>query len=131
MLRGPPRSTRTDTLFPYTTLFRSDCSWSSGAGLRSANSSPTTRCHGQRGSCGCCRCGSWVVLRVGCLRPGGEAEAVLENGTEGRGDRCRMLLAVGYGPVGLGHGAERLVQVAAAGEFHLGDRKSTRLNSSP
>src|SRR3546814_11283001 len=22
MLRGPPRSTRTDTLFPYTTLFR-------------------------------------------------------------------------------------------------------------
>src|SRR3546814_16835528 len=24
MLRGPPRSTRTDTLFPYTTLFRSN-----------------------------------------------------------------------------------------------------------
>src|SRR3546814_19216345 len=24
MLRPPPRSTRTDTLFPYTTLFRSD-----------------------------------------------------------------------------------------------------------
>src|SRR3546814_19751361 len=23
MVRGPPRSTRTDTLFPYTTLFRS------------------------------------------------------------------------------------------------------------
>src|SRR3546814_8425804 len=26
MIRRPPRSTRTDTLFPYTTLFRSD-SW--------------------------------------------------------------------------------------------------------
>src|SRR3546814_800248 len=25
MTRRPPRSTRTDTLFPYTTLFRSDC----------------------------------------------------------------------------------------------------------
>src|SRR3546814_6340557 len=25
MLRLPPRSTRTDTLFPYTTLFRSEC----------------------------------------------------------------------------------------------------------
>src|SRR3546814_11662353 len=25
MLRRPPRSTRTDTLFPYTTLFRSSC----------------------------------------------------------------------------------------------------------
>src|SRR3546814_15329516 len=24
MIRSPPRSTRTDTLFPYTTLFRSD-----------------------------------------------------------------------------------------------------------
>src|SRR3546814_7889674 len=26
MIRRPPRSTRTDTLFPYTTLFRSACS---------------------------------------------------------------------------------------------------------
>src|SRR3546814_12981601 len=25
MIRRPPRSTRTDTLFPYTTLFRSEC----------------------------------------------------------------------------------------------------------
>src|SRR3546814_6602414 len=25
MIRRPPRATRTDTLFPYTTLFRSDC----------------------------------------------------------------------------------------------------------
>src|SRR3546814_21166906 len=27
MIRRPPRSTRTDTLFPYTTLFRSCRSW--------------------------------------------------------------------------------------------------------
>src|SRR3546814_6127460 len=27
MLRRPPRSTRTDTLFPYTTLFRSSIAW--------------------------------------------------------------------------------------------------------
>src|SRR3546814_20164916 len=27
MIRRPPRSTRTDTLFPYTTLFRSSLSW--------------------------------------------------------------------------------------------------------
>src|SRR3546814_1105862 len=27
MIRRPPRSTRTDTLFPYTTLFRSDEPW--------------------------------------------------------------------------------------------------------
>src|SRR3546814_9483352 len=30
MVRRPPRSTRTDTLFPYTTLFRS---WLPGAGF--------------------------------------------------------------------------------------------------
>src|SRR3546814_296379 len=29
MIRRPPRSTRTDTLFPYTTLFRSDLAGSS------------------------------------------------------------------------------------------------------
>src|SRR3546814_6723020 len=27
MIRRPPRSTRTDTLFPYTTLFRSNQQW--------------------------------------------------------------------------------------------------------
>src|SRR3546814_8644404 len=31
MIRRPPRSTRTDTLFPYTTLFRSDRPASGGA----------------------------------------------------------------------------------------------------
>src|SRR3546814_15299151 len=30
MIRPPPRSTRTDTLFPYTTLFRSSSLWSGG-----------------------------------------------------------------------------------------------------
>src|SRR3546814_3638281 len=36
MIRRPPRSTRTDTLFPYTTLFRSNLDlaifWTDGAG---------------------------------------------------------------------------------------------------
>src|SRR3546814_1515292 len=39
MIRRPPRSTRTDTLFPYTTLFRSDRSAARGTspnGLRAA-----------------------------------------------------------------------------------------------
>src|SRR3546814_8048250 len=35
MIRRPPRSTRSDTLFPYTTLFRSVCSVRAGlAGLQ-------------------------------------------------------------------------------------------------
>src|SRR3546814_6480798 len=35
MIRRPPRSTRTDTLFPYTTLFRSHShyDWADGRGL--------------------------------------------------------------------------------------------------
>src|SRR3546814_10532715 len=32
MLRRPPRSTRTDTLFPYTTLFRSETTVELGSG---------------------------------------------------------------------------------------------------
>src|SRR3546814_2244642 len=39
MIRRPPRSTRTDTLFPYTTLFRSSSSTGSAA-----RASPTTTC---------------------------------------------------------------------------------------
>src|SRR3546814_13655495 len=34
MIRRPPRSTRTDTLFPYTTLFRSDRAPVQEPGLR-------------------------------------------------------------------------------------------------
>src|SRR3546814_20515496 len=33
MIRRPPRSTRTDTLFPYTTLFRSEGAEENKAGL--------------------------------------------------------------------------------------------------
>src|SRR3546814_3148163 len=38
MIRRPPRSTRTDTLFPYTTLFRTI--WRAPAGTVSDNSVP-------------------------------------------------------------------------------------------
>src|SRR3546814_6921188 len=37
MLRRPPRSTRTDTLFPYTTLFRSGAAHSRNASSREAD----------------------------------------------------------------------------------------------
>src|SRR3546814_17905965 len=36
MIRRPPRSTRTDTLFPYTTLFRSDAALGQKGGDRFA-----------------------------------------------------------------------------------------------
>src|SRR3546814_17220355 len=50
MLLPPPRSTRTDTLFPYTTLFRSrssNCSklYGSRLGLGAAQSARLRQCH--------------------------------------------------------------------------------------
>src|SRR3546814_12634088 len=64
MIRRPPRSTRTDTLFPYTTLFRSprSCIGSKGWGgriLRSA-ARPTVLAH---------RTGGWS-FRLGPLGAG-------------------------------------------------------------
>src|SRR3546814_2444821 len=51
MIRRPPRSTRTDTLFPYTTLFRSrppphiwPCSSRSCSRWRKSQSPPRCRC---------------------------------------------------------------------------------------
>src|SRR3546814_18842686 len=47
MIRRPPRSTRTDTLFPYTTLFRSpDCGRSVQRPAR-LHRATRTRCHRQ------------------------------------------------------------------------------------
>src|SRR3546814_9542943 len=42
MIRRPPRSTRTDTLFPYTTLFRSHQPWQSINPLERSNKSSST-----------------------------------------------------------------------------------------
>src|SRR3546814_6849327 len=44
MIRRPPRSTRTDTLFPYTTLFRSTVWSSNRTGLRRPANSSTSNC---------------------------------------------------------------------------------------
>src|SRR3546814_4825807 len=46
MIRRPPRSTRTDTLFPYTTLFRSD---RRGRGARGPLARAAGTCAARRG----------------------------------------------------------------------------------
>src|SRR3546814_2163782 len=53
MIRRPPRSTRTDTLVPYTTLFRS----TSAAACRGRSRSPW----------GWPDCGTWVPLCPDCV----------------------------------------------------------------
>src|SRR3546814_7323236 len=44
MIRRPPRSTRTDTLFPYTTLFRSLCSTPTLCAAATASAILRNRC---------------------------------------------------------------------------------------
>src|SRR3546814_1465051 len=62
MLRRPPRSTRTDTRFPYTTLFRSTASRSSAADIRPRRNRAAVP---ERGRCrhyprrARCRSGKW------------------------------------------------------------------------
>src|SRR3546814_2334572 len=46
MIRRPPRSTRTDTLFPYTTLFRSGAR--RGRGSRGSSRGGARAAHGRR-----------------------------------------------------------------------------------
>src|SRR3546814_7357656 len=62
MIRRPPRSTRTDTLFPYTTLFRSwaACGWNRIRTCRAVRRSRVSSCSG-RGSSP--RSSAWRVTR--------------------------------------------------------------------
>src|SRR3546814_13831970 len=73
MIRRPPRSTRTDTLFPYTTLFRS----TGGAGIDTADYSAS---------------GAAVSAVLGGTSSGGDAQGDVLAGIEnlvgsGFGDR--------------------------------------------
>src|SRR3546814_12116611 len=100
MKRRPPRSTRTDTLFPYTTLFRSDEALAQGQlhGYRNAQASviaPT----------------GTIGLVMDCDTTGIEPDFALV--------KFKKLAGGGYFKI-----VNRLVPEA------LTDRKSTRLNSS-
>src|SRR3546814_8871897 len=113
MRRRPPRSTRTDTLFPYTTLFRSvPESVTPGAGLRAGTLNLT---------------GSLTIRATAAPRDSFLAEMVrLMEAAEGGRSHYRRIAdraAHLYAPV---------VHSAALLSF-LGwvDRKSTRLNSRP
>src|SRR3546814_1495437 len=68
MIRRPPRSTRTDTLFPYTTLFRSlDRGWPGSGGERIRH-----RAHcGKLRRAGIGRLHRWIPNYGALHRPGG------------------------------------------------------------
>src|SRR3546814_8383371 len=80
----PPRSTRTDTLFPYTTLFRSRCRRQS---CRVAAAEPFRLMGCEREA----RCGSAIPAIQGChgRRPD-ELHRVLRSGEDRNASRIRI-----------------------------------------
>src|SRR3546814_7053136 len=130
MIRRPPRSTRTDTLFPYTTLCRSGGDRSDARGWHGS-----IRGGGSGGvAARRCRPPPWCCLH--CRRSRGHAdrnESIVVSD-----DEIVRVAARGEGMTEAG----RAVPLAAPGDMltptgdvlpgphHLTDRKSTRLNSS-
>src|SRR3546814_3209613 len=107
MIRRPPRSTRTDTRFPYTTLFRSQRFQLEVALVVLAVAAFALR--------------ALVAVR------GGVDERGAVTGDVAHARRRAALLAVNaLGVLAAGH----LQAPRRAGELHALDRKSTRLNSS-
>src|SRR3546814_5358418 len=111
MIRRPPRSTRTDTLFPYTTLFRSP------------NGNPLIDGLAEQGITAMCR--ALPLLRRQPVDASARSDALYGAWA------CGMCL--GATDMGLHHklchtlgGAFDLPHA----EMHTVDRKSTRLNSS-
>src|SRR3546814_6460750 len=120
MIRLPPRSTRTDTLFPYTTLFRSSNSTKPSARKKrkySPRSITLSRSH-----CGPAVGGGsgLVALRRGV---GGQRPAPVAGGAQ----QLRQLAEPGAQVLAeLVH----LLEQADESRAQPGDRKSTRLHSS-
>src|SRR3546814_4760381 len=114
MIRRPPRSTRTDTLFPYTTLFRSD-----GVGARPFEQAVHEAGYNE----------SWiegaVVLHNPNARipldpdliPGADHEFLMPDGSI-------MSMLPDFQPY------TSMSTTTLADEANIADRKRTRLNSS-
>src|SRR3546814_6880046 len=119
MIRRPPRSTRTDTLFPYTTLFRSDQLVEQPAPLVVVDGSAVVGVD------------QAVVPELGALVDVGHSRAgEQQRGLGQRGGAAELDDAVlVQEPLEVGH--EHGVFHHGTGErLHRRDRKSTRLNSS-
>src|SRR3546814_4433309 len=124
MIRRPPRSTRTDTLFPYTTLFRSLAANHAGERFEGVVEAVEQQVLG-------------LFDQALAARARGVLEDVAQGGPEiglpDEAQRVDLLREHGFAIVGdaldrafLGHQAAVGVEQDA-----LLDRKSTRLNSSP
>src|SRR3546814_6742269 len=79
MIRRPPRSTRTDTLFPYTTLFRS--AFQTGARTGAGTIDPAS-------------CAPLLIGAMNAAQPGQEDEAALRS--EEHTSELQSLMRISY-----------------------------------
>src|SRR3546814_1870890 len=138
MIRRPPRSTRTDTLFPYTTLFRSPRDDRPAAAapqglarLRAPAAHPSDRGGGaEEGRLGLGRRAlPRRVLRrragarvgSGCAHPGARRGAGGRRGVRGRAVAVRLPRAAGVEPAAAGRAGELVLET-----FDLTGKESGR-----
>src|SRR3546814_13242356 len=120
MIPRPPRSTRTDTLYPYTALFRS--SGTAPATTCMAACPPTEARHDPALSAV-----SGAVGPAGADLAGAQPEPVAGHGPARR--RARPAAGSGIRTAAAAQGAHPQLPAGRAAAA-AGDRKSTRLNSS-
>src|SRR3546814_17057303 len=116
MIRQPPRSTRTDTLLPYTTLFRSGVArvaHGADIGCRHEEAAQGRGVEGGYGSLVC-------TVDENIAQRRGEARIVVRSAAEDRLDSRRRDVAIFVERSGGAGEGDRIEE----------DRKSTRLNSS-
>src|SRR3546814_3459949 len=136
MIRRPPRSTRTDTLFPYTTLFRSlhevaaaSASWSDDAATTLFAAGIAARFAAAPGVSAL-----WALTRFDLYAPGLEQAGLgPQRVLYAQGKNDRELLALCEDALRDGSLACVVATVKAADHTATRrlERKSTRLNSSP
>src|SRR3546814_3950950 len=114
MIRRPPRSTRTDTLFPYTTLFRSLSPLKAGRLLKQGRTTPAFR-SGRH----------LDLIRRNQDREGGRRPFQNQPGV-----RRRELFCIDRDDAGEGILASEIADDPIDLPTGGTDRKSTRLNSS-
>src|SRR3546814_7735621 len=134
MIRRPPISTRTDTLFPYTTLFRSD----RGLAGRIGDVLASVEQIADRQADARAACPTVIAHEIALLaKPGEQSQVERRVRSEAKqfrrarrpGTDCRRAL-----PVGAESHDPPVVRIARAHldlVSWLGDRKRTRLNHNP
>src|SRR3546814_2322358 len=115
MLRRPPRSTRTDTLFPYTTLFRSP---------------PPRRCNRERPAIAYSGRSPdrWATFRRGHARPAGSRRRLPVRRSEEHTSELQSLMRISYAVFCLKK-KKTHARYRTNAKYHLQDRHTTESSS--